>query len=61
MTTLLPFEVTLISADLHKTHTVIAANPSQAIRIAMNILPAASGPCAITCKPGCALTEAEAA
>ena len=57
-----PYEVTLISADLHKTQTVIATSPTQAIRIALNILRPASGPCAITCKPGCALTDdAEAA
>jgi len=55
----LPYEVTLISADVRKTLTVIALNSSLAMITALNTFPQVSGPCAIKCTPGCKLADDE--
>jgi hypothetical protein len=54
-----PYHVTLISADTHRTQTIIASGPFAAMRIALNTLPQQTGPCAISCTPGCRLVEEE--
>jgi hypothetical protein len=55
-----PYEVTLISADVRTSQTVLAHSSMQALRTALNVFPEQGRSCALLCKPLGQLTEPEA-